>query len=115
MFIAPHRRHFRFDPRPELPSVKVPPAPPPMHKLYHRIDHIAGSVVTLRAAGVRYRELAEIRSRHGVSLGQVIKLDGESYVLRDWHLRELGAGTVEGGSFLVEASQPVFVVEFLRD
>jgi V/A-type H+-transporting ATPase subunit B len=53
-----------------------------MHKLYHRIDHIAGSVVTLRAAGVRYRELAEIRSRHGVSLGQVIKLDGESVALQ---------------------------------
>lgn len=53
-----------------------------MHKFYHRIDHIAGSVVTLRAEGVRYRELAEIRSRQGTSLGQVIKLDGPNVALQ---------------------------------
>jgi V/A-type H+-transporting ATPase subunit B len=53
-----------------------------MHKLYHRIDRIAGSVVTLRAEGIRYRELAEIASRHGTSLGQVIKLDGDNVALQ---------------------------------
>jgi V/A-type H+-transporting ATPase subunit B len=53
-----------------------------MHKVYHRIDRIAGSVVTLRADGVRYNELAEISSRQNVSLGQVIKLDGGNVTLQ---------------------------------
>ena len=53
-----------------------------MHKTYHQIDRIAGSVVTLRAEGVRYNELAEISSRQGSSLGQVIKLDGDSVTLQ---------------------------------
>ncbi len=53
-----------------------------MHKTYHQIDRIAGSVVTLRAEGVRYNELAEISSRQGTSLGQVIKLDGDNVTLQ---------------------------------
>ena len=53
-----------------------------MHKVYHRIDHMAGSVATLRAEGVSYRELAEITSRFGTSLGQVIKLDGDQVSLQ---------------------------------
>ncbi len=53
-----------------------------MHKLYHRIDSIAGSVVTLRAEGVRNKELAEIDSRTGTSLAQVIKLVGDEVTLQ---------------------------------
>lgn len=53
-----------------------------MHKLYHRIDRIVGSVITLRAEDVRYRELAEVTSRNGVSLAQVIKLDGDQVALQ---------------------------------
>ncbi len=53
-----------------------------MHKLYHRIDNISGSVVTLRAEGVRNRELAEIDSRVGTSLAQVIKLAGDEVTLQ---------------------------------
>lgn len=53
-----------------------------MHKLYHRIDSIAGSVVTLRAEGVRNKELAEIDSRTGTSLAQVIKLAGDEVTLQ---------------------------------
>lgn len=53
-----------------------------MHKLYHRIDNIAGSVVTLRAEGVRNKELAEIDSRVGTSLAQVIKLAGDEVTLQ---------------------------------
>ena len=36
-----------------------------MHKVYHTIDNLAGSVITLRAEGVKYRELAEVASRIG--------------------------------------------------
>ncbi len=53
-----------------------------MHKVYHRIDNIAGSVVTLRAEGVRNKELAEIDSRTGTSLAQVIKLAGDEVTLQ---------------------------------
>ncbi len=53
-----------------------------MHKSYHMIDHLAGSVITLRAEGVKYRELAEVSSRAGTSLAQVIKLDGPSVTLQ---------------------------------
>ncbi len=53
-----------------------------MHKLYHRIDNISGSVVTLRAEGVRNKELAEIDSRVGTSLAQVIKLAGDEVTLQ---------------------------------
>lgn len=53
-----------------------------MHKLYHQIDNISGSVVTLRAEGVRNKELAEIDSRVGTSLAQVIKLAGDEVTLQ---------------------------------
>ena len=53
-----------------------------MHKLYHAIDNLAGSVVTLRAEGAQYRELAEVSSRTGTSLAQVIKLDRDAVTLQ---------------------------------
>ncbi len=53
-----------------------------MRKLYHQIDNISGSVVTLRAEGVKNRELAEIDSRIGTSLAQVIKLAGDEVTLQ---------------------------------
>lgn len=52
------------------------------NKVYHKIDALSGSVATLRAEGVKYGEIAEIESRAGVSLAQVIKLDGESATLQ---------------------------------
>ncbi len=45
-----------------------------MHKLYHRVEKIAGNVITLHAEGVKYKELAEVTSRMGTSLAQVIRL-----------------------------------------
>ena len=53
-----------------------------MHKVYHRIDTIAGNVVTLKAPSVSYRELAEITSRRGTSLAQVIRLQGDTVALQ---------------------------------
>jgi len=71
-----------------------------MHKVYHQIDNIAGNVVNVKARGVRYRELAEITSRRGTSLAQVIRLQGDSVSLQvfagargiatDAHVRFLG-------------------------
>jgi V/A-type H+-transporting ATPase subunit B len=53
-----------------------------MHKLYHRIETITGNVITLNAKGVRYRELAEVTSRTGTSLAQVIRLRNDEVSLQ---------------------------------
>ncbi|MBQ7189737.1 MAG: V-type ATP synthase subunit B [Kiritimatiellae bacterium] len=53
-----------------------------MYKVYHTIDNLSGSVITLRAEGVQYRELAEVTSRTGTSLAQVIKLDHDTVTLQ---------------------------------
>lgn len=48
-----------------------------MSKVYNRIESIVGSVITVRAEGVRYNELAQINTRFGKSLAQVNKIDGD--------------------------------------
>ena len=53
-----------------------------MQKLYHQINHIAGNVITLEAPGVRYRELAQVVSRQGTSLAQVIRLQDDNVSLQ---------------------------------
>ncbi len=53
-----------------------------MHKVYHRIENIAGNVVTLRAENIQYKELAEVTSRNGTSLAQVIKLKEDEVSLQ---------------------------------
>lgn len=53
-----------------------------MHKVYHRIEQIAGNVITVLADGVAYRELAEVTSRQGTSLAQVIRLEGNRVFLQ---------------------------------
>src|SRR5690554_186793 len=46
-----------------------------MHKVYHRIERITGSVITVKAEGVSYQELAQVKSPRGVSLARVIRID----------------------------------------
>lgn len=46
-----------------------------MNKVYNRIESITGSVITVRAEGVAYNELAEITTRFGKSLAEVNKID----------------------------------------
>lgn len=48
-----------------------------MKKVYSRIESITGNVITVRAKGVRYGELASIETRFGSSLAEVIRLDGD--------------------------------------
>ena len=50
--------------------------------VYHKIDALSGSIATLRAEGVKYNEIAEVESRAGTSLAQVIKLDGPNVTLQ---------------------------------
>jgi hypothetical protein len=41
-------------------------------------------------------------------------IDGMKYVLRDWHMRPIGEGKVEGGTITISSQQPVFIVELSR-
>ncbi|OGX39377.1 MAG: V-type ATP synthase subunit B [Omnitrophica WOR_2 bacterium RIFCSPHIGHO2_02_FULL_50_17] len=53
-----------------------------MQKVYTKIFQIAGDVITVEADDVGYRELAEVRILRGVSLAQVIRLDGKKVSLQ---------------------------------
>ena len=48
-----------------------------MSKVYNRIESIAGSVITVKASGIQYNELAVINTRFGKSLAQVIKIEND--------------------------------------
>ncbi len=47
-----------------------------MRKIYHRIVQISGNVISVEAENVAYGSLAQVTSPQGVSLAQVIRLDG---------------------------------------
>ncbi len=48
-----------------------------MNKVFNRIESITGSVITVRASGIKYNELAQINTRFGKSLAEVNKIDGD--------------------------------------
>jgi V/A-type H+-transporting ATPase subunit B len=48
-----------------------------VNKVYNRIESITGNVITVRANGVKYKELAQINTRFGKSLAQVNKIEGD--------------------------------------
>jgi len=53
-----------------------------MQKVYSEIKKIVGNVITVEAEGVVYKELAEIRMHLGLSLAQVIRLEGKEVSLQ---------------------------------
>ena len=53
-----------------------------MGKIYNRIESITGNVITVKADGVRYNELAQINTQFGKSLAQVNKIDGDTVSLQ---------------------------------
>lgn len=53
-----------------------------MKKVYSKIESISGSVITVKADGVKYGELAEIETSFGTSLADVNKLSGDLVSLR---------------------------------
>lgn len=53
-----------------------------MQKVYSQILQIAGDVITVEAEGVSYKELAEVKTDRGVSLAQVIQLNGKRVSLQ---------------------------------
>ncbi|MBI9020192.1 MAG: V-type ATP synthase subunit B [Verrucomicrobia bacterium] len=53
-----------------------------MHKVYHRIEQIAGNVIVVSAEAIIYGELAQVESGFGTSLAQVIRLEGTRVYLQ---------------------------------
>ena len=53
-----------------------------MQKVYTNIIQIAGDVITVEAGDVGYNEIAEIQTSRGMSLAQVIRLDGKKVSLQ---------------------------------
>ena len=53
-----------------------------MPKVYTNIIQIAGDVITVEAEGVGYTDIAEVTTKQGVSLAQVIRLDGKKVSLQ---------------------------------
>ena len=48
-----------------------------MNKVYSKIESISGSVITVRADGIKYGELAEIETSFGTSLAEVNRINGD--------------------------------------
>jgi V/A-type H+-transporting ATPase subunit B len=53
-----------------------------MKKVYSKIESITGSVITVRAEGVRYGDLAEVDTVFGTSLAEVNRLEGDTVSLQ---------------------------------
>ncbi|MDD5771270.1 MAG: V-type ATP synthase subunit B [Candidatus Omnitrophica bacterium] len=53
-----------------------------MQKVYTNIIQIAGDVITVEAEGVGYLDIAEIATRRGASLAQVIRIDSKKVFLQ---------------------------------
>lgn len=53
-----------------------------MRKVYSKIEAIAGNVITVTADDVRYGHLATVSTRYGVSLAEVIRLNGNKVSLQ---------------------------------
>ena len=76
-----------------------------MRKVCTRILSIAGNVVTVKASGVSYEELAEITTSRGISLAQVIRLDGDTIYLQVF----AGAGGISTGNEVRFLGRPMEV------
>ncbi len=53
-----------------------------MYKVYTDILQIAGDVITVEAEGVGYMDIAEVSTRRGISLAQVIRIDDKRVSLQ---------------------------------
>ncbi|QAT17705.1 V-type ATP synthase subunit B [Candidatus Velamenicoccus archaeovorus] len=53
-----------------------------MHKVYTNIIQIAGDVITVEADGIGSMEIAQVMTKGGVSLAQVIRIDGRRVSLQ---------------------------------
>ena len=83
-----------------------------MRKYYDEISKIAGTVVTVKASGISYDELAVITTSNGVSLGQVIRLEDDEVSLQVFGGTE-GISTNDKIHFLGESFKIPFTDDLL--
>ncbi len=53
-----------------------------MRKVYSKIESIAGNVISVKATGVKYGDLAQVNTSYGTSLAEVIRLNGNEVHLQ---------------------------------
>jgi V/A-type H+-transporting ATPase subunit B len=53
-----------------------------MNKIYSKIESIVGNVIAVKAQDVAYGELAQVKTRYGMSLAETIRLDGDMVYLQ---------------------------------
>ena len=73
-----------------------------MRPVYDRILSVVGNVITVRAAGVQYEELAEVTSARGKSLAQVIKIEDDDLVYLQVFAGSRGVSTEDEVRFMGE-------------
>lgn len=78
-----------------------------MRKVYKKVESVAGNVITVRAEGVTNEELAEITTKRGKSLAQVIKLE-EDLVSLQVFVGSRGVSTNDEVRFLGNPMQVSF-------
>ncbi|MCJ7542995.1 MAG: V-type ATP synthase subunit B [Phycisphaerae bacterium] len=83
-----------------------------MRKSYDQILRIAGNVVTVRAGGVGYEELAVVSAHRGMSLAQVIHLEGDHVSLQVFSGTQ-GVSTGDRVRFLGRPMQVPFSADLL--
>ncbi|MFC1569597.1 V-type ATP synthase subunit B, partial [bacterium] len=78
-----------------------------MRKVYNKVLSVSGNVITVKASGVGYEELAEITTRRGKSLAQVIKLEDDIVSLQVF-AGSRGVSTSDEVRFLGHSMQVAF-------
>ncbi|MBM4235658.1 MAG: V-type ATP synthase subunit B [Firmicutes bacterium] len=83
-----------------------------MQKVYSKIESISGNVITVKATGVRYKELAVVGSRYGSSMAEVIRLRGDEVALQVFNGGR-GVSTGDEVRFMGEPMKVSFSVNLL--
>ena len=79
-----------------------------MQPIYNKILSVVGNVITVRASGVSYEELAEITTERGKSLAQVIKIEDDDLVYLQVFEGSKGVSTEDEIRFLSEPMKVSF-------
>ncbi|MCK5802247.1 MAG: V-type ATP synthase subunit B [Lentisphaeria bacterium] len=84
-----------------------------MRPVYDRILSVVGNVISVRAEGIQYEELAEVSSARGKSLAQVIKIEDDDLVYLQVFAGSKGVSTEDEVRFLSTPMQVSFSEDML--
>jgi hypothetical protein len=63
--------------------------------------------------GAKAGSLPVLTARVGATIASPA-LNGMRYTFRDWHLNDIGSGTITGGKLTIPADKPIFTIELTR-